>query len=217
MFTLFSLLPNELRFQIWKECLDSLEPRIIPIRADWVTGVNISVEDISWLPISIRAVCSESYRVCEQHLAKMQVQPSNPYARSCIFLNPGTDILYFKGDFYARQILKFAALYPKPTQFATKVAMEGFTIWLSSLWDLEVVEGLHDFESLRDLVIVTHNMNNLLDIWASPELRRDPASPGWILPEDVENGLANFKLKKWPDWKVPVVRAVVSEEEILGV
>jgi hypothetical protein len=81
---------------------------------------------------------------------------------------------------------------------------------------LETLAALHDFEKLREVVIVLGKAkpeNTTSVLWQGGSALKTP----WALPGGIEDALKQLKKERWPDWKLPTVSIVKSQEEIPGI
>lgn len=72
---------------------------------------------------------------------------------------------------------------------------------------MQILEALHGFQSLKELIIVRAGGES-----GQPWKDGDKVLK---LPEDVDKALRRLKEEKWPEWRVPIVKVVDSEEDIL--
>jgi len=264
-FSLFPLLPKELRLQIWEStfsprllslqyikskgrkgwpCLQQMlcyqlqYPRQYPTPPDdqriplsrmpeWLAQVFRLIL-VSADPISTMSVCHES-RACgiRSGYRTWKLRNHEGYERE-VFWNPIFDTVAFVGPYSENWIPDFLTRifmieFPSQTQEIQKMALPT-TSWRH--WDGEnfyQTAFLLPYESLREIVFV------LDEPWERRNIEKyTPHSPFYRkqlagglypfeLPRDIEKVLENDKKKHAPArWKVPAVRVVREESEILG-
>jgi hypothetical protein len=229
-FTLFSSLPKELRLQIWGAALNS---RVIVLHRNTDRNVaryyfpfgTVGFKIPSFMALTthdpslevIRRVCAESLLFCRRRYMELEVWDIR---QNCLgtFYDPHYDVIYFSHNINPQRLQDFAAQFPVETSLMETIALPG-RISPSMFSRTDVLATLHIFDNLKEVIIVLGNVSRTDD-------HHDPGTPQreswlggdqkalWTLPHDAERYLERVKSEKWPDWKLPTISIVASQEDI---
>ncbi|KAL3425051.1 hypothetical protein PVAG01_04332 [Phlyctema vagabunda] len=204
-FTVFHRLPKELRLLIW---FHALVPRVISLHRRDITSGNGTLAFLSQAPtdpivIWVALACVESCRVVQSQYLEWQL---SDFFRdiSNSMICPLHDVVYFPYEYHAPTLLSLTLKFPKQMQRLRALALPSESC-NDSDDALQVLEILHDMENLKELIIVKKDG---VKPWGESERV-------WVLPGDIKKSLAGLKKNKWPEWKLPVIKMVSTENEIL--
>ena len=167
----------------------------------------------------IRRVCAESQLFCGRLYKELDVWDVR---NNCLgtFYRPGYDVIYFSNHINPAQLMDFAALFPVEARGMNKIALPG-RISSSMVSRPAILASLHDFENLNEVIIVLGNVarengpRRASDTQTESWLGGDNKTV-WTLPDDAQRVLDNLKKERWPDWKLPSIRVVGAQEDILS-
>ena len=229
-FTLFSSLPKELRLQIWGATLN--QTVIVLHRSSDRARYYFPFSDVAFKSPSFMAltnhdpaldtiprVCAESLLFCRRLYMELEVWDLKKN-RLGTYYCPHYDVVYFAHHISPVLLQDFADQYPVETSSMETIALPG-RISPAMFSRADVLTTLHHFESLKEVMIVLGGASLTDD-------RHDPRAPHgdtwlggdtnplWTLPDDAQRVLERIKIEKWPDWKLPKVTIVGSQEDILS-
>jgi hypothetical protein len=218
-FHLFALLPKELRLQIWNS---ALENRVIPLYRinDSVKGrgilypMRIAIAGFMALTRShpsletFRRVCPEAKAVCDRRFMVLEVWDARKMGFGTPY-DPLQDILFFTHSIDASILLDFATLHPMEATRLHTIALPSL-ITSERVSRRETLAALHAFDNLEEVIIVVGNAPNETTVSWLGAIGKDP----WVLPHSAEETLAQLRMDRWPDWKLPTVTLVLCQEDI---
>lgn len=232
----FPSLPLELRLMIWEL---TLTPRVIPLiceRAYYEDFVGVdrfvstpegpealefAIADNDIPIVSALYICQESRRVA----LNRGYRPWKLYNLSneikLVMWNPAIDTVYFGDSFAPDGLLRvMSQRYPIETQQLRHMALPT-KHWGSANNGVQVerVDYWMQFENLEDLcVVIDLPYEYQKAVYAKlpsqefPGLNPHP----WTIPFDIEADFEEFYQREVPEFKIPILRVVEDEEDILS-
>jgi hypothetical protein len=162
----------------------------------------------------IRHVCAEAHLFCRRSYIEWEVHDVRKNQMGTPFC-PGHDVIYFSNSINASVLRDFAYEFPVETYSMKSLALPG-VLFPETASRVEVLAALHEFEQLREVIIVlgkaTTGKEALGSSWQGGSHLKDP----WLLPRGAQDALEQLKNEKWPNWKLPTVTIVKSQEDIMG-
>lgn len=226
-FTSFSLLPKELRLQIWGAALN---PRVIVLHRNsdrskaqqyYFPFSRVAFKIPLFMALTthdpsldvIQRVCAESMLFCRRRYMELEVWDIR---KNCLgtFYDPHYDVIYFS---HVNPVVlqEFATQYPVETCSMETLAFPG-RISPAMFSKVDVLTALRIFANLKEVIIVLGSVSRGDD---DHELAEDTLFGGdetslWARSRNVEKMLERMKFEKWPDWTPPTVITVESQEDI---
>lgn len=218
-FHLFAHLPKELRLQIWNS---ALEKRVIPLyrTKDSVKGrgvlypMRIAIAGFMALNSSLmsletfRRVCPEAKAVCDRRFMVLEVWDARKMGFGTPY-DPIRDVLFFTHSIDASILLDFVSQHPMQATRLHTLALPSL-ITSERASRKEALAALHAFDNLKEVVIVVGNSPHEGTVsWLG-----GTGKEGWVLPHSAEDTLAQLRMERWPDWKIPTITLVMYQEDI---
>ncbi|RDW73047.1 hypothetical protein BP6252_06954 [Coleophoma cylindrospora] len=206
-FTVFPLLPKEIRLRIWDF---ALIPRVISIarREDVSRGDSLQFQILSSASdnpsvIWIALACAESFRMVNMRYHEWFIWDFFRDVNNSL-ISPLHDVIYLPCDLRGSTVQQLHQKFTAQTAPLRTIALSS-----TSTHEIgkptEVLEALHDFPCLKELVIVKTNAGK---DWGD-------ANKVWQIPQDILNAMEILKKEKWPDWEIPLIRVVTAEGDAL--
>ncbi|RDW87732.1 hypothetical protein BP5796_03426 [Coleophoma crateriformis] len=206
-FTVFPLLPKEIRLRIWDF---ALVPRVIPIarREDACRGDGIQFQILSSAShnpfvIWIALACAESFRVVNMRYYEWSIWDFFRDVTNSL-ISPLHDVIYLPYDLRGSTVQQLHQDFTAQTAFLRAIALSS-TSTHGIGKPTELLEALHNFPRLEELVIVKTNAGK---DWGDE-------NKVWQIPQDILNAMEILKKEKWPDWEIPLIRVVTAEGDVL--
>jgi hypothetical protein len=222
-FHLFALLPKELRLQIWNY---ALKARVIPLHrtSDPFKGrgvyFHMRISTVGFMALTtnhpsldiLRHVCPEAQLVCRRRFVDFDVWDLRKNCLGTLY-DPARDVVYFSHSIDAGTLEEFAAQHPLQASRCRFLALPGI---ISSVRASrrEILATLHTFENLVEVIIIVGSAG--VDGDGVSWLGGTEMKGRWELPRSAEETLEQLKNDMWPDWKIPIVTVVRSQEDILS-
>jgi len=161
---------------------------------------------------ALRRVCPEVQLLCRSLYREFEVWDVRKNCSGTPY-DPMRDVVFFSDPINPSIMLAFASQHPLESSSLRTIALP--SIRSSELVSREeVLAALHIFENLKEVIIIAGNgrVQNAGLSW----LGGSDGINDWTLPGSVEDALEELKENKWPEWRIPVVTIVKSQEDILG-
>jgi hypothetical protein len=228
-FSLFPLLPKELRAQIWNY---ALKPSVVTLYRDRDRGRYANSKAITFVAVTIfnpsletiPRVCAESLAVFKKRYNQWDVWDVRKSVSSINF-GPAHDVLYLHrttNDVDHRLLDEFASQYPTQAKQIQTLALPA-SLSSGSTSGIEILKALHEFEALKKLVIVLGQAYGSREAYQTPFLWSgmwSELSEGygvWDLPDGPQDALTKLQKEQLPDWKVPRVSVAKFLNDVIRV
>lgn len=233
-FTLFPLLPKELRVQIWNH---ALSPRVIPFHRDRDQGRFAGTRPAKFMALTtfnpsleiIPRVCAESLAIFQKKYMEWDVWDVRKGV-SVTKIDPDQDVVYFShgfaGNIDHKLLGEFASQYPIQTKRIKTLALPAI-LSSDAISGVEILKSLRLFPCVNKLIIVLGHTygpglqggDPVLDfsrsmLWGE---RSESGRGVWNLPDGAQDALETLKREQWPDWKIPEVVIAKFLDDVLSV
>lgn len=159
-------------------------------------------------------VCAESQLFWRRRYMELEVWDLRRN-RLGTYYDPYRDVIFFSHHISPDLLQDFAEQHPVEACYMNTIALPG-RISPATFARADVLASLHNFENLKEVIIVLGNASD--DLRKSGRTQGDTwlDNPLWTLPLDAQRVLDRMKLEKWPDWNPPTVTVVGSQDDILS-
>lgn len=131
--------------------------------------------------------------------------------------DPARDVVYFSYAVNPSTLIDFEAQYPIEASKIRTIALPR-TISPDNSSRHDILAALHFFEQLTEVIIVLGITRSETGSRVGTDSWEGGLFTGrdrWTFPRSVEESLEKLKKERWPDWKLPVVTIVNSQEDIM--